>query len=231
MGDLHKPPQYAGNTTYHESATARPAGMVQPKLNPSYLRTIGFPLTVIELVLCLIVIICIGSTRETDYQGIGFGIFTAVMGLLLGFAVFGVRFFDIHENVQQFPWALFWLGAHAFLSFCFFVSGAICIAAADHVNNRTIQLNFGQFTGLGLRESNARVRDGCAAAAFFAWIAAILYGLHAALYFLGSRNRSTVEEAPAFIRLPWGGHQAPPPETTYPHQTTAVPPAGQQSTV
>jgi len=121
-------------TTYTTTQAGPRFAAIQPKYNPDYLRSFGFLLTIIELILSLIVIICIGSTRSTDYYGIGFGIFTGVIGLLLGFAVLSIRAFDMHQNITHFPWAAFWFGAHVFLALCFFISGAICVAAADYAS-------------------------------------------------------------------------------------------------
>jgi len=253
MGDIHGHHKQhtvimpgTETTTYTTTQSAPRFAAIQPKYNPSYLRSIGFVLTIIELLLSLIVIICIGSTRWTSYYGIGFGIFTGVLGLLLGFAVLGIRSFDIHQNVTHFPWAAFWFGAHLFLAFCFFITGAICVAAADYankgyglgyVNSANINLNnqppwnnqpWGNQAGWNTAfcgEVCRLIRDGCAAAAFFAWIATILYIVHAVFYFRGFRANSFTEHAPG--ALPWqrgsaGGGVGM-------HTTTHMP--GQQSVV
>jgi len=202
-------------------AQSEPAAKPEMKFSAEFLQSTFGVITIVEFVLCIIIIICIACTGDTNFHGIGFGIFVAFLGMVVAVAVFCVRSLDIQHRVQGISWMLVWSVIHVTLAFCFFVAGAICIAAAsaskdavEIINNSVLRTEVNSHT----------VRDAGCAAAFFCWSAAILYAFHAICYFAAYRVDFPTEIIPC--RTSESYRVAHRPAST-PGRPTARPTAGQ----
>lgn len=206
MGDVN-PPESQTNS----AKPAGPLGNFHLKPDIGYFMRIPGILTVVELVLSIIVIICAGNANTQTrgiayYAGGGFVLFTAIVAMIVGVIRIVAYVLGIPQQTEKFMWVLQGLVYYAVWTLLYFISGAVSIdGAVKYANALSATPIITNSYYEAVRFGYAAGRDGFGASAFFCWLAAIVYGFHALLFFFGYRNNSKQEEIPFSVPARFAG--------------------------